>query len=36
MSIDWKKYEEILERSILKYKSVAFIDSYRTENYINE
>lgn len=36
MSIDWKKYEEILERSILKYKSVAFIDNYRTENYINE
>jgi|GEM_PF-6170929 len=36
MSIDWKKYEEVIERSILKYKSLAFIDDYRTENYINE
>jgi hypothetical protein len=36
LDIDWKKYDELLERSFIKYHSYAFIDTYRKEHYIND
>lgn len=36
VDIDWKKYNELLERSFIKYRSFSFIDNYRKEDYIND
>ena len=36
LNIDWKKYEDLLDRSIRKYRSFAFIDTYEKEHYIHD
>ena len=36
LNFNWKRYDEILERSFSKYRSYAFIDSHRTPDYIYE
>lgn len=36
LDINWKRYEEILERSFSKYREYSLIDNYRTPDYINE
>lgn len=36
LDIDWKKYNDLLERSFLKYKSCIALDNYRRVDYIND
>jgi hypothetical protein len=36
LDINWKRYDEILERSFIKYRQYSLIDNYRISDYINE
>lgn len=36
LDINWKRFDDMLERSFLKYKKFTFIDTYKTSDYINE
>lgn len=36
LDINWKRYDEMLEKSYMKYKDLLLLDPYQTSDYINE